>query len=67
MIVANDAVATIGASEAEVTLIDSLGVAQSLPRGSKAVVARAIIDAVVERFSERLGRERPLSEDHQHG
>jgi len=67
MIVANDAVATIGASEAEVTLIDSQGLARSLLRNAKPIVAHAIIDAIVERFSERLGHGRPISEDHQHG
>jgi phosphopantothenoylcysteine decarboxylase / phosphopantothenate---cysteine ligase len=54
LIVANDAVATIGADESEVTLIDHTGVAWPLPRMAKAGVADAIIDAIIERFSERL-------------
>jgi phosphopantothenoylcysteine decarboxylase/phosphopantothenate--cysteine ligase len=54
LIVANDAVATIGADRAEVTLVDDQGVARNLPPASKPEVARAIIDALIERFPERL-------------
>jgi phosphopantothenoylcysteine decarboxylase/phosphopantothenate--cysteine ligase len=54
LIVANDAVATIGADWAEVMLIDGRGMARALPRASKPEVANAIIDAVLELFPERL-------------
>lgn len=54
MIIANDAVATIGADEAEVIMIDSAGVAHALPRAAKGDVAIAIIDTVITRFHDRL-------------
>lgn len=56
MIVANDAVATIGAGQAEVTVVDSEGVAHALPRAKKTEIARAILDIIIERFPERLGQ-----------
>ncbi len=58
MIVANDAVASIGAEQTQVTLIDGTGLAHALPRGPKSQVAIAIVDAILERFSERFQRDR---------
>ncbi len=67
MIVANDAVTTIGAEQAEVVLVDGEGVARALPRGHKAGVASAIIDAILERFPERLSQNPRHPEDNQIG
>ena len=63
MIVANDAVATIGAAESAVTLIDASGMAHTLPKAPKSSVAAAIIDALLDRFPERLGQNPRHSED----
>lgn len=49
MIVANDAVASIGQPEIALTLIDADGVA-SLPRQPKAAAAAALLDQIVIRF-----------------
>ena len=65
LIVANDAVATIGADRAEVTLVDDEGMARPLPAASKSEVARAIIDALLERFPERLRCSPQHREDNQ--
>lgn len=67
MIVANDAVATIGASGGSVTLFDSKGLARDLPQAPKLEIAQAIIDAILERFSDRLFRRARHTEDHQAG
>ena len=65
LIVANDAVATIGADRAEVTLVDDEGMARALPAASKPEVARAILDALLERFPERLRCSPQHREDNQ--
>ena len=67
MIVANDAVATIGAAESEVVLIDANGLARDLPRDTKSEIALTIIDVLLERFPERLGRRAYHAEDGQVG
>ncbi|MBA3944500.1 MAG: bifunctional phosphopantothenoylcysteine decarboxylase/phosphopantothenate--cysteine ligase CoaBC [Herpetosiphonaceae bacterium] len=56
LIVANDAVSSIGRATSAVTLIDRFGVAQSLPSQHKAMVATAILDAVLERWPNQVGR-----------
>ncbi len=56
LIVANDAVSSIGSATSAVTLIDRFGVAQSLPSQHKAMVATAILDAVLERWPDQVGR-----------
>jgi phosphopantothenoylcysteine decarboxylase / phosphopantothenate---cysteine ligase len=53
MIIANEAVASIGSEDIQVTLLDSTGV-ERLPLQPKEQAAAAILDAVIERFSERL-------------
>ena len=65
LIVANDAVATIGAEETEITLIDRQGEARTLPRMHKAKAAQALIESLLELFPERLSARRSTSEDHQ--
>lgn len=67
MIVANDAVATIGASDGSVTLFDAKGLARDLPQAPKPELAHAIIDVLLERFSDRLFRQAHHTEDHQVG
>ena len=64
MIVANDAVAAIGAPETEVTLIDHTGQARALPHGTKSDVAAAIVEALLEAFPERLARRHDAEEYH---
>jgi phosphopantothenoylcysteine decarboxylase/phosphopantothenate--cysteine ligase len=54
MIVANEAVASIGADEIQVTLLDTEAV-QQLPRQPKERAAAAIIAEVLRRWPERLG------------
>ncbi|GAC1360868.1 MAG: bifunctional phosphopantothenoylcysteine decarboxylase/phosphopantothenate--cysteine ligase CoaBC [Herpetosiphon sp.] len=54
MIVANDAVGSIGSQTAEVTLIDRSGMERTLPEGPKSTIARHIIDTIVERWPQRL-------------
>jgi phosphopantothenoylcysteine decarboxylase/phosphopantothenate--cysteine ligase len=54
MIVANDAVASIGQADSQVTLLDAAG-ALRLPRQPKELTAAAILDAVQQRWPERLG------------
>ena len=63
MIVANDAVATIGAEQAAVTLIDASGMARELPRGPKSHVAMALVDVLLESFGQRLARRAHSSEE----
>jgi phosphopantothenoylcysteine decarboxylase/phosphopantothenate--cysteine ligase len=53
MIVANEAVASIGGEDIQVTLLDAGG-AETLPRQPKEQAAAAIVDAVLRRFPERL-------------
>lgn len=63
MIVANDAETTIGAGDAEVTVVDRTGMARALPKGPKAAVARAILDVILEQFGNRMDRKRLHAED----
>ena len=63
MIVANDAEATIGADEAEVTVVDRAGMAHALPKGAKSMVARSILGLIIEQFGERLGSQPARRED----
>jgi phosphopantothenoylcysteine decarboxylase/phosphopantothenate--cysteine ligase len=53
LIVANEAVASIGSADIQVTLLDANG-AETLPRQPKEQAAAAILDAVIRRFPERL-------------
>jgi phosphopantothenoylcysteine decarboxylase / phosphopantothenate---cysteine ligase len=53
MIVANEAVASIGQSDIQITLLDAESV-QALPRQSKEQAAAAVIDAILQRWPERL-------------
>jgi phosphopantothenoylcysteine decarboxylase/phosphopantothenate--cysteine ligase len=54
MIVANEAVASIGQVESQVTLIDTEGV-WPLPRQLKDQTAATILDEILRRFPDRLG------------
>lgn len=51
MIVANEAVASIGQPEIQVTLLDADGSATPLPRQSKQEMAAVILEAIVERYT----------------
>ncbi len=53
MIVANEAVASIGAEDIQMILIDAQGV-ERLPQLPKPVAAERLIDAIIERFATRL-------------
>jgi phosphopantothenoylcysteine decarboxylase/phosphopantothenate--cysteine ligase len=53
MIVANEAVASIGQADIQVTLLDAEGV-QVLPQQPKEQAAVAVIDAILQRWPERL-------------
>jgi phosphopantothenoylcysteine decarboxylase/phosphopantothenate--cysteine ligase len=53
MIVANEAVASIGREDIQVTLLDAEGV-QGLPRQPKELAAAAVIDAILQRWPDRL-------------
>jgi phosphopantothenoylcysteine decarboxylase / phosphopantothenate---cysteine ligase len=53
MIVANEAVASIGSEEIQVTLVDAQGI-DALPRLPKAHAAAAILDSILQRWPERL-------------
>lgn len=53
MIVANEAVASIGAEDIQLILIDAHGV-ERLPLLPKSAAADALLNAIVERFAERL-------------
>jgi phosphopantothenoylcysteine decarboxylase/phosphopantothenate--cysteine ligase len=53
MIVANEAIASIGGEEIQVTLIDASGV-RALPRQPKQQAAAALMEALIERWPERL-------------
>lgn len=54
LIIANEAVASIGHDEIQVTLLDGKTV-QQLPRVPKVQAAAAIFDQIVQRWPERLG------------
>ena len=54
MIVANEAVSSIGREESQVMLIDDTGI-QQLPHQPKAQTAAAIFDAILARWPTRLG------------
>jgi phosphopantothenoylcysteine decarboxylase / phosphopantothenate---cysteine ligase len=56
MIVANEAVASIGSVESQITLLTDDGAAELLPLQPKATSAQAILDAVLRRFP-RLSQE----------
>lgn len=53
MIVANEAVASIGAEEIQLALIDAQGI-ERLPLLPKTAAAEVLLDAIVERFAARL-------------
>ncbi len=53
MIVANEAVASIGQANIQVTLLDAEGI-QALARQPKEQAAAAVIDAILQRWPERL-------------
>ena len=53
MSIANEAVASIGHEEIQVTLLDAHGV-ETLPRQPKEQAAAAIIDSIIQRWPERL-------------
>jgi len=53
LIIANEAVASIGHEEIQVTLVDAHGV-ETLPREAKEQAAAAIIDSIIQRWPERL-------------
>ncbi|HEU5100905.1 MAG TPA: bifunctional phosphopantothenoylcysteine decarboxylase/phosphopantothenate--cysteine ligase CoaBC [Roseiflexaceae bacterium] len=53
MIVANEAVASIGSEDIQITLLDAAG-AHALPRQPKQQAAAAVIDAILQRWPERL-------------
>lgn len=56
LIVANDAVSSIGQPEIEITLLDAAGGRETLPRQPKAVVAAELIERLLQRWPDRLGR-----------
>ena len=60
LIVANEAVASIGGEDIQVTLLDAAG-AETLPRQPKERAAAAVLDAVLRRFPERLSPRDRLS------
>jgi phosphopantothenoylcysteine decarboxylase/phosphopantothenate--cysteine ligase len=53
MIVANDATSSIGTATIQITLLDHAG-AEALPRMAKADAANLLIDAIIDRFADRL-------------
>jgi phosphopantothenoylcysteine decarboxylase/phosphopantothenate--cysteine ligase len=55
MIVANDAVSSIGQSDIEVTLVTADG-SERLPRQPKPAAAQHILERVLQRWPERIGR-----------
>lgn len=56
LIVANDAVQSIGQPEIELTLIDAQGTVERLPRQPKALSAEHVLERVIGRWPDRLGR-----------
>lgn len=65
LIVANDAVAAIGASHTEVTVIDASGMVHALPSGTKTEVASAILEVIWRQFGAQFQRERQASQERQ--
>jgi phosphopantothenoylcysteine decarboxylase/phosphopantothenate--cysteine ligase len=61
MIVANNAVDSIGKSDVQVTLIEQNGRATSLPRLPKTVAATQILEHVIEWWPDRIGWATPLA------
>jgi phosphopantothenoylcysteine decarboxylase/phosphopantothenate--cysteine ligase len=53
LIVANEAVASIGSDDIQVALVDAHGV-ETLPRQPKELAAQAVIDSILMRWPERL-------------
>ena len=56
LIVANDAVSSIGQADIEITLLDAAGGRETLPRQPKAAVAAQLIERLLQRWPDRLGR-----------
>jgi phosphopantothenoylcysteine decarboxylase/phosphopantothenate--cysteine ligase len=56
LIAANDAVSSIGQAEIEITLLDADGGRETLPRRTKAAVAAHLIERLLLRWPDRLGR-----------
>jgi phosphopantothenoylcysteine decarboxylase/phosphopantothenate--cysteine ligase len=54
LIVANDAVASIGQPDIELTLLDADGQYTTLPRQNKAVAAAQVLEYLLGRWPERL-------------
>lgn len=57
MIVANDAVSSIGQPDIEVTLLDADGGQITLPRAAKGLIAEQLLEHAFQRWPERLGRD----------
>lgn len=55
LIIANDAVSSIGQAEIELTLLDRMGTQHRLPRQPKAAAAQHVIEYLLERWPDRLG------------
>lgn len=55
-IVANDAVSSIGQAEIEVTLLTRDGGSERLPRQPKTAAARQIVECLLRRWPDRIGR-----------
>ncbi len=53
LIIANEAVASIGHEEIEIALVDAHGV-ETLPRQAKEQAAAVIIDSIIQRWPKRL-------------
>ncbi len=66
LIVANDAVSSIGSASSSVTLLDHSGMAQTLPLLPKTAVATAILDAIISRWPDRIGTANHVK-DENHG
>jgi len=64
MIVANDAASSIGQHDIELTLVTAGGEPETLARRPKAEAAAALVERLLQRWPERLGR-RP-SQEHGH-
>lgn len=56
LIVANDAVSSIGQAEIEITLLDAEGGRETLPRQPKMAAAADLIERLLQRWPARLGR-----------
>lgn len=55
MIIANDAVSSIGQPDIQVSLVTSDGAHETLPRQPKAQVAAVIVERILQRWPERVG------------